>query len=591
MNNKKKIIFLSLFQVLVYLVEVYLLSHKISLNKINLSDSISLFKFNEFLGITFNEAFDLINIIIYILIPLCTFSLFNYIASASEKTIEDTINYIGYFLKDLNDLNNLNKNYLFWIIAVSIYIFLILSEAETIFLFFCTCLFLILSYLNFKKIIMYIKNEKTKYCWKFTSSIKQPLVYITSVVISILLTHSFKEVLYFPLFVITIYFMFYMINFLVVGSKKMLFADYYFAKSDKRKELNTYIINLLFNKYKVKNSNSVKYIVNQTLLFKDYSLDKKNDFELLLIESNFSPKVKEELNDIYDKIVIEYIVTSNLIAEVIILRNNKNLLVSILFIPAVLLTLKFANSTIFEFNNKLILGVLFVVLLYRLLIRSLEIAIAFYKDIKPNVKLKRSNLSNNKRMRLVLNSLLEVTILSGLLYTLIGNFIKIEGISTFSIFYDAFTHSLATAAFNTSFPFDSFSLIKLNECIMKPNECTIKPNDAIYEYPVTKLFSWMTMIQLIHLIQLIMSVVLISLSITSYGSKNSDRSLYIFKLKDNKYQFLESSIDGKIEKLIYEKNEVNSLINQIELDWENNKFDFLQYEKIQESINLHLLKK
>lgn len=215
-------------------------------------------------------------------------------------------------------------------------------------------------------------------------------------------------------------------------------------------------------------------------------------------------------------------------------------------------------------------------LLYRLLIRSLEIAIAFYKDIKPNVKLKRSNLSNNKRMELVLNSLLEVTILSGLLYTLIGIFIKNGEVSTLGIFYNAFTHSLATAAFNTSFPFDTLSLIKLN--------------DAIYKYSVNKLFSWMTMIQIIHLIQLIMSVVLISLSITSYGSKNSERSLFIFKFKNNKYQFLESSIDGKIEKFIYENKEINCLINQIELDWKDNKFDFLQYEKIQESINLHLLK-
>lgn len=582
MHKKNKLIFFAVFQVFVYLGAVYLLSHLISIHKIDFSNSSSLFKINNFLKLTFIEAFDLINVFFNTLMILYAFSLFNYIASASEKTIEDTINYVVFFLKDLKKL--------FWSLAVSIYVLLIFCEKETFLLVFCFGLFFVLSYRNIVKIIVFIKKRETKYRWISIKLSKETLVYITSVISSLLLIHSLEEWIYFPLFVITLYFIFYMFVFLILVSKTLLLADYYFAKSDKRREINTYVINSLFNTYKSKNSNSVKGVVNQTLLFKEYSLDKKEDFRLLLIEANFSTKVQDELNKIYDEIVIEYTVTSNLIAEVIILRNKKNLIVSILFIPVVFFIIKLPHSTMFEFNNKLFLGVLFVVLLYRLLIRSLEIAIAFYKDIKPNVKLKKSNLSNNKRMGLVLNSLLEVTILSGLLYTLIGVFMKFEEIGTLGIFYYAFTHSLATAAFNTSFPFDTFSLIKLNECIVKLKECVVKPNDVIYEYPVTKLLSWMTMIQLIHLIQLIMSVVLISLSITSYGSKNSDRSLFIFKFKDNKYQFLESSIDGKIKKLIYENEEMNYLINEIELDWKENKFDFLQYEKIQESINLHLLK-
>lgn len=576
MHKKNKLVFFAVFQVFVYLGAIYLLSHLISINKIDFSNSSSLFNINKFSKLTFIKAFDVMNVFSNILMILYAFSLFTYIASASEKTIEDTINYIEFFLKDLIKFGNLNKNYLFWILAVSLYLLLILSEKETFLLVFCVSLFLVLSYRNIIKIIVSIKKVETKYRWSFIKLSKETFVYITSVISSLLLIHSFKELIYFPLFVITIYFIFYMFIFLIVVSKKLLLADYYFAQIDKRKEVNIYITNLLFDRYKSKNLNGVKKVMNQTLFFKKYSLDKKENFKLLLIESNFNAKVQKELNEIYDSIVIEYIVTSNLVAEVIILRNYKNLLVSILFFPIILLIFKLTNLNFFEFNNKLILSVLFIVLLYRLIIRSLEIAIAFYKDIKPNLKLKRSNLSNNKRMELVINSLLEVTILSGLLYTLIGIFIKNGEVGTLDIFYNAFTHSLATAVFNTSFPFDTLSLIKQNV--------------AIYEYSVNKLFSWMTIIQIIHLIQLIMSVVLISLSITSYGSKNLERSLFIFKFKNNKYQFLESSIDGKIEKLICENEEMNCLINQIELDWKHNKFDFLQYEKIQESINLHLLK-
>lgn len=586
MINRKKIFIISLLQVSIYLITIYLLSTLIYSNKTELLKTSSLvasfFHFEENVISTFSfiEFFDVIKIVFQFSGILCSVSLFHYLASASESKILE-VDYVKWAKIKIQKIKTKKKiKIIFWTLIILIQIILIIFEREILFLVICYACATFLGYKYYKNLTLDIKNKENKTWWEVLSKNKNLLIYLGSFTISLFLIDGLNEIVYIPLFLVVIHTLFQGTTYLLKVSLKFLFLEYNFAEIDKRREMNSYIFDLIFKYYKSNNLIKVKEELKYTLLFTSYSLNKKDDFISLLADTNFPNKVKSELTKIYNNIVIEYVEISKVKAEIVILRNYKNLMVSIMFSVVVLGIIFLQNVKLFEFdfvfNAKLVLYVIFSLLFYRLLVRSLEIAIAFYKDIKPDTKLKNTNLSNNKRMGLVLKSLLEITIFSGLLYTLIGVFIINDKVNILNVIYSGFTHSLATAAFNTSFPFDTFSSIKLK--------------GAIYDYPVTRLFSWMTMIQLIHLIQLIMSVVLISLSITSYGSKNSDRSLFIFKFKDNKYQFLESSIDGKIKKLIYENEEMNYLIKEIELDWKKNKFDFLQYEKIQESINLHLLK-
>ena len=139
----------------------------------------------------------------------------------------------------------------------------------------------------------------------------------------------------------------------------------------------------------------------------------------------------------------------------------------------------------------------------RLIQRTLEICIAFYKDVlSPN--LKSSALNNISRIKLAVHSILEITILSTILYTLLNfkkefksylstthiNYFKYIVELTDNIIINWF-HSLAVSFFNFSFDGQGFGSI-------------------------------------VHLLQLINSIVLITLSIANYlGMKNEN---YFYKI-------------------------------------------------------------
>ncbi|MGE6707869.1 hypothetical protein [Exiguobacterium artemiae] len=531
--------------------------------------------------ISFINSIDLVSNVVSILSLIYIFLLINNLASSLGNTALDT-GYINRLIeRNKGRFKNIGQEKLFFLdMITTVFIFIsIIVESENIFL--KLCIFyngilllkygssLILKLLIKIKKMNYVQNRYILLKEKNSKESSKYLIVLCIAVTFCLLEKSFE---YFFVYSTVFYFISKLIVLLLTEIIRVAKTDYNFAKEEKQSVINQYVITLLMKNYYKSNKKGVFSVLNETLSYKNYSLNNHNEFILLLNDSRYSDETRNLLLGIYESEPVSRSKTSKKLADIIKFRNQKNLLVSILFVFLVVIVFYLYDSK----NNLVLLWTTFFwMFFYRFISRSIEIAIAFFKDIRPESKLKRSQLDNNERIVLVVKSLSEIILLSTTLYMVILILMDVSKFNIFNLFFKSFGHALATAIFNTSFPYDVLNSIKIENA------------DYSFDFVVSKI--WVVMTQIIHLIQLIMSVVLVSLSITSYGSKSSIEPFYDINLENEKYILIEKI--GREENVLYEEFTIQNLYKRIELEFAFSNLNFSQFTLMNDTIAQVLLKK
>lgn len=217
----------------------------------------------------------------------------------------------------------------------------------------------------------------------------------------------------------------------------------------------------------------------------------------------------------------------NEITKWVVGRNLFNLL------NAILLLLVFGSIfiVIFALDNeellKKYLVIMFILIFIRLFSRSSEIIYSFYKDIVIESYWRNTFLSKGDRIALAIKSLMEIIILSSLATAIIIGYGKIDIIIEYNFrdllklivsYITVFMRSISISLFNISFPL----------------ELGFKNIESIF-------------LNVIHLIQVVTSAVLITLSIAGYMGRTSGKEFYNVEFINKSYL---------LKKYIYNKSDI-----------------------------------
>lgn len=279
--------------------------------------------------------------------------------------------------------------------------------------------------------------------------------------------------------------------------------------------------------------------------------------------------IREDLrkgNKIKD--IVPIINIKNDITRWVVGRNLFNLMNSIVlafFFGSVFLAIfRFSDKELLE-KYLLIMGVLTFV---KLLSRSSEIVYSFYKDIVSEDDWKNTFLSRGDRIALAIKSLIEIMILSSLVTSIILAYQNVgiimnndfDELLQLLVFYlIVFMRSIAISLFNISFSLE----ITLNGFLV--------------------LF-----LSVIHLIQLVTSAVLITLSIAGYMGRNNEKVFYNIEFNDNEYilnKYLYTKTNLTVKNLIKNQNTLLDLRLAAEDLWRNEKISNSECSHIFELID------
>lgn len=355
---------------------------------------------------------------------------------------------------------------------------------------------------------------------------------------------------------------------------KIINVEYKSANIEKQITMNRYVINNIYKSLNEEDQEELKQAI-QNKRFKTlyYSFINKEEFQSFVYELSLDEKLKSKIKSIYGLLIIDYLETSNQLGEIIKKRNHTNFSTSIFLILFSFAMVPVMN--LFEYNKSdmnLVLKSLLCVVLIRLIMRSIEIGYAFFFDIKPDARLKKTNLNNGHRIKLVIFSLLEVTLISSLLYIL-AKVIALKQIDFYMlmlIYLENIKYAFAVAFFNVSFPLAYL--------------------DEIYESINMDYWSLPNVIRLVHLTQIIISILLISLSVTSYGSKSQRSMPYNLAFVNGTYFINEVDVKNNIFRELFNSKSIDGLKENILITWKDGKINSNQYLRLNELIDIYAKK-
>lgn len=200
--------------------------------------------------------------------------------------------------------------------------------------------------------------------------------------------------------------------------------------------------------------------------------------------------------------------------DVIKLRNNCNLVLSFFLM---LITISFMGLSNYHSKYKMLIFLILISPIFlRLVLRGFEIGRSFYIDLTTS-KYPESFLTGNDRMSLAVKSILEVVFLSSSVYLLCSLFecgwsFKIEDITKIIL------HAFSVSMFNISYSDEDGILL-------------------IY--------------QLTHVIQVVISLILITIGISGYMTRIKYPVYYENILEGSKYKFIQHTLFIKREKINY----------------------------------------
>ncbi|RVU62979.1 hypothetical protein BM74_17600 [Bacillus thuringiensis] len=250
-------------------------------------------------------------------------------------------------------------------------------------------------------------------------------------------------------------------------------------------------------------------------------------------------------------------------------RNKVNLSNSIITaISIILLIIIYTFTPIIETSYmKSFLFIIYIFIFLRLLSRSTEICISFYQDIIAKKSLKNTLLTGTDRISLAIKSIVEIifTVATlSIIETLYSNnllntlreqhdFAQLLKLTIFS-----FSNSIATSLFNISFPgvTHNVTLLTLSH-------------------------------QLIHIMQIITSLTLITLSIANYI--NLPKYSFYYELRKTNTELILYKVfytnNTSYEKLILSANNIDLLSSMLHSSWKNGKLTDTDYLEIEEFLS------
>ncbi|KUP04433.1 hypothetical protein Q75_15710 [Bacillus coahuilensis p1.1.43] len=188
--------------------------------------------------------------------------------------------------------------------------------------------------------------------------------------------------------------------------------------------------------------------------------------------------------------------------------------------------------------------------------RSIEICFAFYNDVL-SIKPKQTNLTNTTRVKLAINSIIEIILLSISIYSLISIY------NEFEVFEKHLKEN---------------SIYFLSEVINIIFNSTLK-SIAVSLFNIS--YNWEGLSSIIHLLQVFISIILITLSVANYLNMKKEVYFYIVEYEKNKFilkYYRAINSNQFVDKEICDGYTLVQLEQSIEHLWRNttklNEYDF-----------------
>ncbi|HFJ9403527.1 TPA: hypothetical protein ACGW3F_002549 [Bacillus paranthracis] len=250
-------------------------------------------------------------------------------------------------------------------------------------------------------------------------------------------------------------------------------------------------------------------------------------------------------------------------------RNQVNLIIPIATaIITLILVIILTLSSIIEISSmKNFLFIIYIFIFLRLLSRCFEICISYYQDIIAKKSLKNTLLTGTDRISLAIKSILEIIVtvatlsMIEILYsTDLLNILREQHdfAQLLKLIIFSFSNSIATSLFNISFPgvTHNVTLLTLSH-------------------------------QLIHIMQVITSLTLITLSIANYI--NLPKYSFYYELREINTELILYKVfhtnNTKCEKLILSAHSIDSLSSTLHSSWQNGKLTDTDYLEIKEFLS------
>jgi len=251
------------------------------------------------------------------------------------------------------------------------------------------------------------------------------------------------------------------------------------------------------------------------------------------------------------------------------LRNQTNLLISIFtaIITLIIVIILTLISVIELSYIKNLLFIIYTFIFLRLLSRCFEICIAFYQDIIAKKSLKNTLLTGTDRISLAIKSIIEIiftvatlSIIEILYGTDLLNTLREQHdfVQLIKLIIFSFSNSIATSLFNISFPGSTHNITLL----------TLSHH-------------------LIHIMQVITSLTLITLSIANYI--NLPKYSFYYELRETNTELILYKVfytnNTNYEKLILSAHSIDSLSFILYSSWQNGTLTDTDYLEIEEFLN------
>ncbi|MEE6144598.1 hypothetical protein V2151_21385 [Bacillus cereus] len=251
------------------------------------------------------------------------------------------------------------------------------------------------------------------------------------------------------------------------------------------------------------------------------------------------------------------------------LRNQTNLLISVFTaIITLIIVITFTLISVIELSYiKNLLFVIYTFVFLRLLSRCFEICIAFYQDIIAKKSLKNTLLTGTDRISLAIKSIMEIiftvatlSIIEILYGTDLLNILReqYDFVQLIKLIIFSFSNSIATSLFNISFPGSTHNITLL----------TLSHH-------------------LIHIMQVITSLTLITLSIANYI--NLPKYSFYYELRETNTELILYKVfytnNTNYEKLILSAHSIDSLSFILYSSWQNGTLTDTDYLEIEEFLN------
>ncbi|WP_257155272.1 hypothetical protein [Bacillus cereus] len=251
------------------------------------------------------------------------------------------------------------------------------------------------------------------------------------------------------------------------------------------------------------------------------------------------------------------------------LRNQTNLLISVFTaIITLIIVITFTLISVIELSYiKNLLFVIYTFVFLRLLSRCFEICIAFYQDIIAKKSLKNTLLTGTDRISLAIKSIIEIiftvatlSIIEILYGTDLLNILReqYDFVQLIKLIIFSFSNSIATSLFNISFPGSTHNITLL----------TLSHH-------------------LIHIMQVITSLTLITLSIANYI--NLPKYSFYYELRETNTELILYKVfytnNTNYEKLILSAHSIDSLSFILYSSWQNGTLTDTDYLEIEEFLN------